>query len=211
MKKCCRCKETLPLESFGKNKTKKDGYQTACKECKKLYGKERYSEKREYILEVNQKWVDKNPEKRKQIRKRYYDNNSEACRERSSKWARENKDKRREMWQDWYNSNLDYCRDRSAKRRAAKNNATPEWLTQEHLSEIKSFYTQARDCELVSGEKYHVDHIVPLRGETVCGLHVPWNLQVLPADINIAKKNHFTEDSDNATLPYSRENHRRNH
>ena len=55
--------------------------------------------------------------------------------------------------------------------------------------EIKNFYWLARDLKAVTGEEYHVDHIVPINGKNVCGLHVPWNLQVLPADINMSKGN----------------------
>lgn len=75
------------------------------------------------------------------------------------------------------------------KRVAAKLNATPEWLTGEHLKEIENLYWLARDLKLVSGEEYHVDHILPLRGENVCGLHVPWNLQILSAKENLQKSN----------------------
>tara|TARA_R110002126_G_scaffold279945_1_gene427065 strand:+ start:372 stop:830 length:459 start_codon:yes stop_codon:yes gene_type:complete len=55
--------------------------------------------------------------------------------------------------------------------------------------EIQNFYWLARDLKSVTGEEYHVDHIVPINGKNVCGLHVPWNLQVLPADINMSKGN----------------------
>jgi hypothetical protein len=75
------------------------------------------------------------------------------------------------------------------KRYAKKKSASPPWLTQEHLDKIAGFYYHARDCELVSGQPYHVDHIVPLQGKDVCGLHVPWNLQVLPSDVNQSKSN----------------------
>lgn len=67
--------------------------------------------------------------------------------------------------------------------------ATPSWLTSGQKQDIAAIYEHMRDCKAVTGEDYHVDHIVPLKGETVCGLHVPWNLQVMPADVNISKSN----------------------
>lgn len=67
--------------------------------------------------------------------------------------------------------------------------ATPKWLTKEHKQQIADTYELMRDCRTVTGEDYHVDHIVPLKGENICGLHVPWNLQVLPAYVNISKSN----------------------
>ena len=78
---------------------------------------------------------------------------------------------------------------REASRRSRKLGATPIWLTKEQKSHITDFYWLAKDLEAISGQKYHVDHIVPLQGKQVCGLHVPWNLQVIPADINISKSN----------------------
>ena len=69
--------------------------------------------------------------------------------------------------------------------------ATPPWLNYDHKQEIEFTYSLAKECELLTGDQYHVDHIVPLQGENVCGLHVPWNLQVLPADINLKKSNSF--------------------
>ena len=77
----------------------------------------------------------------------------------------------------------------AAKSRRGKKDATPHWLTCEHLLQMQNFYEHARDCAIVSGEKYHVDHIVPIKGKNVCGLHVPWNLQVLPWDVNVSKGN----------------------
>lgn len=71
--------------------------------------------------------------------------------------------------------------------------ATPSWLTPEQKQQIADTYEHMRDCRAVTGEDYHVDHIVPLRGESVCGLHVPWNLQVIPAHVNISKSNSVEE------------------
>jgi hypothetical protein len=68
-----------------------------------------------------------------------------------------------------------------AKYRATKLQRTPAWVD---LGHIKTIY---QDCP--SG--YHVDHIIPLQGELVSGLHVPWNLQHLPASENFSKNNRF--------------------
>lgn len=83
----------------------------------------------------------------------------------------------------------DTVRASRAKRRAAKLNRTPIWLTKDHLEEIKDYYTAAEMFRQYTGEQYHVDHVVPLQGENVSGLHVPWNLQVLPAKENLMKSN----------------------
>lgn len=80
-------------------------------------------------------------------------------------------------------------RKRAALRDRRNRQATPKWLTKEHKQQIADTYELMRDCRAVTGEDYHVDHIVPLRGENICGLHVPWNLQVLPGYVNITKSN----------------------
>ena len=77
----------------------------------------------------------------------------------------------------------------AALRKRRNRKATPKWLTKEHKQQIVNMYELMRDCRAVTGEDYHVDHIVPIRGENICGLHVPWNLQVLPAYLNIKKSN----------------------
>jgi 5-methylcytosine-specific restriction endonuclease McrA len=80
-------------------------------------------------------------------------------------------------------------RAKNAKRRAAKLQRTPKWLTQSQLMEIAGFYAEAQRLFDQTGIIHHVDHIIPLQGEFVSGLHVPWNLQVLTATENLSKSN----------------------
>ena len=83
-----------------------------------------------------------------------------------------------------------------AKRRARKRNAVPPWLTSEHHAQCTALYDEAHSLQQETGTVYHVDHIYPLRGKTLvdgkyrhtsCGLHVPWNLRVLPGEENRSK------------------------
>jgi hypothetical protein len=64
--------------------------------------------------------------------------------------------------------------------------ATPIWVDQD---QIRPFYEEAQRMTKDTGITYHVDHIVPLRGKSVCGLHVPWNLRVIVGTENGTKAN----------------------
>lgn len=66
--------------------------------------------------------------------------------------------------------------------------ATPPWVDMRAIREI---YIQAEHLGYETGELHDVDHIVPLIHPLVCGLHVPWNLQPLPAKANNRKSNRF--------------------
>ena len=78
-----------------------------------------------------------------------------------------------------------------AKRRAIKMQRTPTWLTEDDNWMIEQTNEFAALRTKMFGFAWHVDHIVPLQGKLVSGLHVPWNLQVIPAVENIAKHNKF--------------------
>ncbi|MDM0041827.1 HNH endonuclease signature motif containing protein [Variovorax sp. J22R193] len=76
----------------------------------------------------------------------------------------------------------------SAKRRASKLQRTPAWAD---LKAIQAFYAEAKRLTLATGIVHHVDHIIPLQGKTVSGLHVANNLQILTAAENLKKNNRF--------------------
>lgn len=76
-----------------------------------------------------------------------------------------------------------------AKRRAKQKAATPKWLAKQDFKQIEKWYTIAKELQWLSEEPLHVDHIIPLQGKEVCGLHVPWNLQILTISENLKKRN----------------------
>ena len=102
-----------------------------------------------------------------------------------------NRLKRREQASLWIKKNKGKANAKTAKRHTAKLYRMPKWLSKEQKQDIKDFYVMASELESVFPWKQHVDHIVPLQGKTVSGLHVSWNLQIIPAVWNIAKGNSF--------------------
>ena len=116
-------------------------------------------------------------------------NNKERRAAQVKRYFLENTDKIREYQKLYYAQNRSKYFERSANRRASKLNATPSWLQEHHLKEIEYIYFLRDDLNSFSDYEYHVDHIVPLQGKEVCGLHVPWNLQILTKEENLAKGN----------------------
>jgi hypothetical protein len=79
----------------------------------------------------------------------------------------------------------------NSRRRAAKLNRTPKWLTLSDFIEMKWAYTEANRLIKETGIKHQVDHIIPLQGKNISGLHCPQNLQIITKTENAIKGNKF--------------------
>ena len=126
-------------------------------------------------------------------------NCSECQRKHTKDWANANSEKvaayfatprmmekRREYGRKYYSKNKAIFIEKDARRRAKELMATTSW-GQEN---VRSFYKKAKELEALNpGIKYHVDHIVPLVGKNVCGLHNHFNLQILTELENKRKGN----------------------
>lgn len=109
--------------------------------------------------------------------------------ERSRKYYYLDIEESRARLRKYQKQNLHVFAKAKAKRKAAKLNRTPIWLTEDDYWLIKEAYELASLRTKMFGFPWHVDHILPLQGKTVSGLHVPLNLQVIPAKENLAKGN----------------------
>jgi hypothetical protein len=118
--------------------------------------------------------------------KRYYEKNRQAVIARAA--ARPVEEKRR-LQAEYKDRNVDVVRADTSVRKRRHREATPKWLTPAERLQMRDLYVQARKLTELTRERYVVDHIVPLRGESVCGLHVPWNLRVITQDENLKKSN----------------------
>ena len=152
----------------------------ACVECLKVEWAEAAVKRAEYFVEYNKR---------------------EAVKDKKNEWYQANRDAvisaaatrpahvLREYRTAWkLNNKTQVLADNKVRRRKHRE-ATPPWLSRKQKSEIRQLYQIAITMTQTTGEQYVVDHIVPLRSDVVCGLHVPWNLRVITRDENARKSN----------------------
>lgn len=158
--KCCSlCKVEKALDEFHKSSKSKDGLFIYCKDCNSAR---------------SSKWGKSNPVRKKA---------------QQDKWIQNNPEKNRAFKRKWSLANRSSNTARVRKRRAKQLNATPPWLTKEDILYMQDLYEIAAAFKLYTGQEYHVDHILPLQGKTVCGLHCPANLRIITSSENLSKGN----------------------
>lgn len=150
-----------------------------CVECNRIFARTRIAKDPQANRDKVKAWAKQNPEKVKVNGKKGYlkakQTNHAALLEKKRHWARTSP-KMRAI---------------TVRYRTSKINRTPKWLTDSDIWMMQEAYDLAALRTKMFGFSWHVDHIIPLQGKTVSGLHVPTNLQVIPAVVNLAKANIF--------------------
>lgn len=189
MKRCTKCREEKAASEFQSDAQKRTGLSSRCKACLSAGQKARLKlhpgESTKYV----QAWRAKNPERAKALnapsekrraidRERY--RNTPGRKEAVNRRLKELNKRRPEI----KNAII-------ARRRALQKKALVPWADKAAMREM---YAVAKQLERTTGIKHHVDHIVPLQSQFVCGLHCEGNLQVLPAFLNHQKLNRHWPD-----------------
>ena len=165
--------------------------------------KRRYYEKnRALVIAKSAQWKKDNRERHLEILHEYQDRNRTAVNQRNAAWRANNPERMAELVKRWQVENKEKCEE-AARRfnrnhpercdatRVRKLRAMPQWANKFFISEA---YHLARLRTRLFGFEWHVDHMVPLKAKIVCGLHVEYNLQVIPGTANVKKGNRDWRD-----------------
>jgi hypothetical protein len=154
-----------------------------CKLCLLKAKKEAYDNNPEGYREAKRLRRENNPELYKAIDKKYREANIDVCRKRSNESSKK-----------YYERYPEKLRAKSSKYRAVKLDRLPKWITKEEESQIRSMYKLCRKISKITGIPHEVDHVLPLQGRLVSGLHTISNLQIITKEQNATKSNKLLED-----------------
>lgn len=136
-------------------------------------------------------WRAKNPEQVQRHNRTQYEKFADKIVASVKQYREVNREKVNAQKRQYQRNNRHIYNKLKAKRKAAELQRTPAWLTADDFWLIEEAYALAALRTKVFGFAWHVDHIVPLQGKLVSGLHVPTNMQVIPRDENRRKSNSF--------------------
>lgn len=187
---CTKCERDLPVDAFRLSRITPTTKNDQCRKCKSDYARA---------------WNLAHPER---VRKSILKHRPRAL-VRMSEWNRANREYLTEYMRKWREENREHVRETGreagrrrrarypdevgayqAEQRARKRAHTPSWA---NMAAIRAVYAKCRRLSKTTGIPHHVDHIIPLKGENVSGLHVETNLQILTASENCRKRNTVME------------------
>ena len=182
MKQCNKCKQDKSLNSFYKNVRMKDGLNTFCIDCHKLDNvarklvNRRDSAFKEKELQYKKLYRERTISQRASYMKAWRQQNEQHVLQYDKNYRKDNKHKSNYLCQ---------------LRKISIMQRTPRWLSENDLWMIEEAYKLASLRTKLFGFSWHVDHVIPLRGRLVSGLHSPYNLQIIPASLNQRKSNSY--------------------
>lgn len=194
MKKCRLCGELKDLSLFFKRKDSPDGLRTECKACIVSKNSVRYYANHEANKEWHRNHYYKKVEADPDWQKKYRAKNKERVSAYEAMYYQtKNKEKRLQQVKSWVQNNRGRANANKKAYKVAKIKACPPWVREDE--DLMWMMAEAYELAVMRtdmlGFPWHVDHVVPLRGKDVSGLHVPWNLQVIPGKENMSKSNKF--------------------
>ena len=193
MKQCAKCKQEKVAEDFYANKRMKSGLNSFCIVCHKAdnIARKRITRQQPEFkakeLEYKKQYRAKTVEQRKAYMQKWHSANAEA----HTEYRKEYREANPTYFSTYAKENKSSVLANTRKYQASKLQRTPAWVDSEELWLIKEVYALAELRTKMFGFSWHVDHIVPLQGTLVSGLHTIANLQVIPAKNNIAKANKY--------------------
>jgi hypothetical protein len=161
-----------------------------------------YENHRDAYIARAEKWRTENAEHYKKKKRQYLDREDTqlAARKRTRRWVEENPERKREQDKKFAEENRGLVNSYKSARRARMRKAIPPWQTEQDKILIRQIYDECDRISKETGIRHEVDHIVPLWGKVVTGLHVPNNLRIITAKENNRRKRIWNTDAQDCAL-----------
>lgn len=171
LKACTKCGSEKDISLFSRSKSHAGGYSTWCKACHK----QRRTETQSKYYAKQARWKKENKERVADYGRAYRQSEDQKAKAnaRTKRWVEQNKGRASALW---------------ASMKDARRTATPSWAD---FNFINFLYATRLYMQKETNTEWHVDHVVPVKGKRVSGLHVHFNLRVVPAKYNLQKSNKF--------------------